>query len=118
MPRTGISDEQRRALRAWYRHQPPSVRQIDAINWFEREYRHRLRQSTVSEILSQRYSYLDSQSITSSSTSTFRHKQAQWPILEAILFDWHQLVEEQGGEPTGDLIIAKAREIWLQIPDY
>ena len=117
MPRKGISDEQRRALRAWYQRQPPSVRQIDAINWFEHQYHHRLRQSTVSESLGSRYSYLD-QPIEPSSSTTFRHKQPQWPILEAVLFSWHQLVEEQGGEPTGDAILAQAKIIWPQIPEY
>ena len=118
MPRTGITDEQRRALRRWYRDQPSSVRQIDAIKWFEAQFNHRIRQSTVSESLSQRYNYLDTQSVTTKPASTLRNRSSQWSILEAILFEWHQLIEEQSGEPTGDIIILKAKEIWPRIPEY
>ena len=116
MPRIGISDEQRRALRAWYRSQPSTVRQIDAIEWFEKQYHRRLRQSTVSESLSPRYTYLDSDTL--SQPNAQRLRQPQWPILDAILFEWHQFVEEQGGTPSGPLIITKAQQIWSQIPQY
>ncbi|KAF1984698.1 DDE-domain-containing protein, partial [Aulographum hederae CBS 113979] len=109
---------QRRALRVWYRQQGPSIRQIDATNWFERKYNHRLRQSTVSKSLGARFAYLDTGSILPTASSTFRQRQSQWPILEAVLCDWHQLVEEQGGEPSGEAILLKAKEIWPRIPQY
>ncbi|KAF2263404.1 hypothetical protein CC78DRAFT_413499, partial [Lojkania enalia] len=54
-----ITDEQRRALRCWYQQQGPSRKQSDAINWFEQQYRRRLRQSTISKSLSDRYSFLN-----------------------------------------------------------
>jgi hypothetical protein len=117
MPRIAITDNQRRALRAWYRCQGPSTRQKDVINWFEREYGHRIRQSTVSDSLSERYSYLDSAPNTSATDRT-RQRQAQWPILESILFDWQQLLESRGSDVPGDILIEKARSIWPQIPDY
>lgn len=116
---TGITDEQRRALRRWYQQQGPSTKQSDAINWFERQYGRRIRQSTVSESLSKRYTFLDAPSTAAINTDLLRRqRQAQWPILENILSAWQQSIETAGGDVPGDLIIAKAKEFWPQIPDY
>lgn len=112
MVRFLISDEQRRALRRWHQAQPKSIRQIDVINWFERQYGHRIRQSTVSDSLSKKYQFLDT------SAQKPRLLQGNWPILETILFDWQQNIENQGGDITGDILISQARAIWPQIPDY
>jgi hypothetical protein len=109
MPRIAITNDQRRALRQWYQRQGPSKRQIDAINWFEREYGRRIRQSTVSDSLSEHYSHLDA--ANSSATDRSRQRQAQWPILEAILFDWQQHLESYGSDIPGDILIEKAKAI-------
>lgn len=59
MPHQSITDAQRQALRAWFKQQYPKPRQRDCIPWFEKQYKHRLAASTVSDILSDKYSYLD-----------------------------------------------------------
>jgi hypothetical protein len=119
MPRNAITDQQRSALRRWYEDQGPSVRQIDAINWFESQYGRRLRQSTVSESLAERYSHLDApHSVPTTSSSRYRNKQQHWPVLEAILLDWQHHVERQGGTVPDELLIEKAKAIWPEIPEY
>ena len=117
MPRRPISDEQRGALRRWYQRQHPKPRQSEAARWFETQFGHRITQSTVSESLSDRFTYLDTPSAPNT-TSSFRQRQPQWPILEAILFDWQRRIEQQGGVVTGDILLLKAREIWPRIPQY
>lgn len=111
-----ITDEQRRALRSWYQQQGPSKKQSDAINWFERQYGRRIRQSTVSESLSKRYDFLDD--TPTSTVDDRRQRQPQWPVLEKVLFTWQQSIENAGGDVPGDALIAKAKSIWPQIPDY
>lgn len=86
MPYQSISNDQRKALRRWFQSQYPKPRQADCSLWFERQYKHHLSQSTVSEILSAKYKYLDDENL--SSTSLFRQRSANWPILESILSDW------------------------------
>ena len=54
-----ITDAQRQALRRWFKQQYPRPRQHDCIPWFEKRSNHHLSASTVSDILSHRYSYLD-----------------------------------------------------------
>jgi len=117
MARKSISDEQRRALRVWFRAQHPRPRQIDAVRWFEERYHHRITQSTISESLSSRFAYLENVP-AKASTSSYRQRQAQWPLLEAILFEWYQFIDKQNAIITGDIILRKAQQIWPQIPQY
>lgn len=85
--------------------------------WFERQYQHRLSQSTVSEILSAKYKHLDQEN-PSWATSLFRQRSANWPILESILSDWERSISQQGGFLNSQILIEKARQIWPQIPQY
>jgi hypothetical protein len=89
MPRQSVSNKERKALRQWYQCQHPKPRQSDAARWFESTFGRRITQSTVSESLSDRFTYLDA---TVTSNISFRQRQPQWPILEAILFEWHQQI--------------------------
>lgn len=118
MPRVAISNEQRLAIRRYHRETRPKPRQIDIAKWFQDTFGHRLRQSTISESLSDRFAFLDTNDTANNPSDTYRKRPPQWPILEAILFDWHQLIEQQGVSPSGDILISKAKEIWPQIPDY
>jgi Fission yeast centromere protein N-terminal domain len=114
MTRYRISDEQRKALRKWFQSQHPKPRQSDAAKWFEVKFGHRITQSTVSESLSDRFTYLDTD--LDMNKTSFRQRQPKWPILEAILFEWQQRIEQQGGLVTGDILLLKAKEIWTRIP--
>ena len=116
MTRYRISDEQQKALRKWFQSQHPKPRQSDAAKWFEVKFGHRITQSTVSESLSDRFTYLDTD--LDVNKTSFRQRQPKWPILEAILFEWQQRIEQQGGLVTGDILLLKAKEIWTRIPQY
>lgn len=115
--RRSIERRERKALRAWYFQQDPRPSHKECIAWFEGEFHHKLCQSTISESLSERYSYLDNP-LPSFSDTHRRSRPSQWPILERILFEWQQSLQQQGDLPTGDLLIAKANEIWPKIPQY
>jgi hypothetical protein len=117
MPRHSISESQRKALRKWYNQQYPQPRQKDCVEWFRNKFNHQISQSTVSESLSNHFQYLD-QDPQIPIKESFRQRAAQWPILESILYDWHLIIENQGGFTSGDIIIEKAKEIWPQIPQY
>ena len=117
MPRQAISDSQKKALRQWYQRQYPKPRQREVIPWFKKEFNHQISASTVCEILSDRYLFLD-QDIPSSSLSSSKHRTANWPILEEILYNWQQIIQNRGGIVTGEILIEKARHIWHQIPEY
>jgi len=116
MARTAISDRQRKALRTYYRSQTPRPRQRDCINWWREQFGGVIRQSSISEILSDRYSFLDEQIIPTD--NSFRQRISEWPLLEEILSSWQARIEARGGVTSGDILTAKAREIWPQIPQY
>jgi hypothetical protein len=123
MGKNSITEQQRTALREWYRRQYPRPRQKACQQWFLSTFNHQISQSTVSESLGDHFRHLDavpSTSRASSSTSKpiYRHRTGQWPKLEEILFDWQQLIEKRGGNTSGDILIEKAKQIWLEIPEY
>lgn len=49
-------------------------------------------------------------------------KLKSWKTLiyrfESILFDWQHLIESRGGFTIGEILIAKARDIWRSLPQY
>ena len=116
MPHQAISEAQKKALRAWFRQQYPKPRQHDCIPWFQSHFNQQLRPSTVSDILSNQYLYLDDD--RSVPSDIYRQRHANWPILEDILYHWQQGIEARNGLLTGDILLEKARQIWPQIPDY
>src|SRR5438046_9837907 len=101
MPRKSISDAQRKALRDWYYSHYPRPRQKACIKWFSDTFKHQISQSTVSESLGEHYKHLDKPSTASS--SSYRHRAGQWPLLESILFEWQKLLESKGGVTSGDI---------------
>ena len=110
-----ISDVQRKALRDWAHNQPRRPTQKACIAWFYAEYNHRLSQSTVSDILSSRYQYLDSKSNPSTSV---RKGTGQWHDLESILYEWQHTLNLRGAYISGDILIEKAHQIWNSLPQY
>jgi DDE superfamily endonuclease/Tc5 transposase DNA-binding domain len=47
-----------------------------------------------------------------------RDQQSDWPDLEAALFQWQQYTQRRGGITSGDILKAKAAEIWQRLPQY
>lgn len=74
-----------------------------------------MNQSTISDPLSDRFKHLDT---VTKPSSSFRNRTAAWHELETILFDWQHLIESRGGFTTGEILIAKARDIWRSLPQY
>lgn len=112
--RPGISEIQKKALRAWFFGQEPRPTHAACIDWFEGAYNRRLNQSTVSQILSKRYEHLDH----GPASNGHRLRPSQWPLLERALSEWLEQKQEHGEHATGDDICAKARETWLSISEY
>jgi len=42
----------------------------------------------------------------------------QWLILESILYEWQLQITQSSGFIDGDILIAKAAQIWKSIPQY
>lgn len=110
-----VSDVQRKALRDHVHSQPRRPTQKACIAWFYAQYNHRLSQSTVSDILSSQYQYLDSKSNPSTS---LRKSTGQWQDLENILYEWQQTLDLRGAYISGDILIEKAHQIWNSLPQY
>jgi DDE superfamily endonuclease/Tc5 transposase DNA-binding domain len=62
--------------------------------------------------LSHRFTYLDNYN----KTSNIRVRDGFWPEVEQVPFTWQQRVEARGGLTSGELLQAKAKEIWVQLP--
>ncbi|KAL2699374.1 hypothetical protein AAEP93_009643 [Penicillium crustosum] len=88
MPRrVAISIEQKQALRA-HRRAFPTFPNIELKRWFEAKYQQVISTSSVSEILSAKYTHLDNPINRTQSQKRFR--QEFWPELEDALFQWIQ----------------------------
>jgi len=59
MPRIALLSEERLQIRRYFKNTRPQPRQTDIVNWFEKQFSRRIRQSTISESLSPRFSFLD-----------------------------------------------------------
>ncbi|KAF2182963.1 hypothetical protein K469DRAFT_787112 [Zopfia rhizophila CBS 207.26] len=109
MSRLDDSNAKRKALRQFYYNSKSYPRHKDRIEWFQQKYNHKIVQYTVSDSLSSHYHHLDDEPVPS--TNAFRQRQANWPILESILFSWQQQIEYRGGLVSGELLAEKAKEI-------
>ena len=118
MRRQAIPDSQKKALREWYYNKYPRPRQRDCVPWFKEHFDHQLSVSSVCEILSKRYDFLDRMAAASPSLSSSKHRSSNWPVLEETLYDWQQQVERDGARVPGDVLIEKARTLWPEIPQY
>ncbi|KAL1989720.1 hypothetical protein VTN49DRAFT_6917 [Thermomyces lanuginosus] len=113
--RTAISTAQKAALRARRRQHPnASLKQL--ADWFQGEYGHRLSSSSISEILSARYSHLDGE-LTEQQANAKRLRPKRWPELESAL-NQYILAAEPQMVVTEDMIREKAQYYWNNIPAY
>jgi hypothetical protein len=86
--------------------QNPELSQEALCKWFEESYGKPMRQGTVSEVLSTRYSHLDQQ-ITPSQTASKKQRLQVYPALETALSQW-LLAEGDTCAINGEAIKAKA----------
>ena len=75
----------------------------------------------ISKILSKTYDYLDDV-YTKRDLKALKNKSrvsaGDWPDLEAALFEWQQRMEHKKAIITGDILKAKAKELWDALPQY
>lgn len=110
----GITVYQRRALRQLAR-QLPCLRQRQLKLWFEAEFHRTVNPNTISDSLSTKYSYLDSEVYHRPSQQ--RRTPPKWPALDQALFDWQQ--ERDKDKPiTAALIKQQAACFWKSLPCY
>jgi hypothetical protein len=108
--RISFIDIERQGLRAHHQKYPATSRPALA-SWFELQFGRRINVSSVHDILSNKYAYLDNAEATG---ATRKQRGPQWRDLEDALFKWWQ--EEQPRRPTGKELKEKATELWWLIP--
>lgn len=108
--RTSFTDIERQELRAHHQNYPATSRPALA-SWFELSFGRKISVSSVHDILSDKYAYLDDVEATA---ATRKQRGPQWRDLEDALFRWWQ--EEQPRRPTGKELKDKANELWQLIP--
>jgi hypothetical protein len=108
--RVPFTDIERQKLRMQHRNFP-SLAQQGLIAWFEQEFGRQVSLSSVSEILSFKYSHLDNVNMA---VTTRKKGGSQWAELEGALFrHWRDL---QPRNITLAELRAKAIEIWEKMP--
>lgn len=112
--RSAISIEQKKALRA-YKRDNPTISNIAIGNWFKTTFQRPIALSSVSEILSKRYAFLDEQHHRQLAQQ--RNRREHWPELENALFQWIQRAE-QHITITSATIREKAEFFWRNLADY
>lgn len=112
--RKSIPVSQKAALRA-HKRLYPSATQKQLCEWFKATYDHTLSSGLISDILSPKYSHLDTDSLPSrdsrDSRDSKRQRREHWPELEEALFEWILCVEEQI-PISAEVIRQKAQFFW------
>lgn len=116
MPRQSITASQKASLRAYHKSNP-SLDNKSLRQWFSQTYHQSISQSSVSEILSSRYEYLDHIAQEKHLQNSKRCRSERWPLLEAALRQW--LIGRGDQTPiTTDLLREKARYLFQGIAEY
>ncbi len=114
--RHAVGDAERRRIRRRYKEHP--CNQKEMCQWYLKETGHSIVQGRMSDILSTKYQHLDDDNRNDRYLTSFRNVRADYPDLEQALYDWQQRMEKQGAPLTGDILRAKAHEIWLLLSQY
>lgn len=115
--RHGISDAERRLIRAHYRSHP-LMKQKELQLWALDRFRRQISQSTISETLSAKWDYIDKVMPGMRAATRERKSTCQWPKLEEMLFEWHMLLEAQKVSVKSTMIAGAAKILWERIPEY
>lgn len=108
--RSAFTDIERQKLRS-HHQKYPGTSLAALASWFELQFGRKISTSSVYDILSNKYAYLD---VSEASHATRRQRSAQLPDLEEALFKWWQ--EAQPRHVNGKELKDKANEIWQTIP--
>jgi len=129
--RVAISSAQRAALRR-HAQANPTLRHRQLVEWFQSQFSHKISQGTISDSLSQRWAYLDTQ--TNFPADRRRERVSVYPELEKCLLAWFDNFEsvdqdvgygEDGAEnatavagPTMDQWRRQAVQFWQSLECY
>jgi len=113
--RTAFTLDEKLAIRKHHLQQP-SLSQKDLCDWFESSFGKPIRQATISEVLSSRYSHLD-EILAPTQLSSKKQRLQAYPHLEEALSQWVCL-NRAHVTVTADVLRTKAREIWYSMPQY
>jgi hypothetical protein len=115
--RRAITDADRRNIRR--RRDQTGETQAQIIAWFAAQPGGRtLTQGQISTITSSSYAYLDNDDRKDSKLNSKRSCHGYYSDLEDALYHWHIQMEKKKAVITGDILKAKAHEIWIQLPQY
>ena len=67
-------------------------------------------QSTVSDSFSKAFEYL----VEDLNLTGIRVRSGNRPEMEKILWEWELRIEQEGGVIIGNILLFKAKQIWLQ----
>lgn len=110
--------EQRKLLRNWvHAHPSPKPSQRDCIAWVKRNFNVDVNQPQISRYLSQQNSHLDDLAPDDPKFALKKYAEAQWPVLEKILFRWQVEMEIRGLSTSRELLQLKAHELWQRFPE-
>ena len=102
--RKGLTNEQRRQLRAFSAGDALRPSQKQCIEWFQAKFDRCISQATVSDSLSSQYSFLDSQSTAESRPLNARSARlSQWPEVEKIHLEWQETFQPSDLRYLGDI---------------
>lgn len=109
--RNAFTEDKKAALRKHHRGNP-ELPQRELSAWFEAQYGTPIKQGTVSEVLSSRYSHLDDEELVRSDRK--KQRTEAYPDLEQSLAAF--IKSDHETPPSGEKIKTKAREYWTTWP--
>ena len=116
MPRQSIPLKQKIALRE-RRRAHPNLTNSDLQNWFKTTFNRPISSSSVSDILGNRFAYLETASPSVRADSSKRRREEKWPDLEEALFQWTKHAE-QSIIITCEVLRFQAERFWQKMPQY
>ena len=118
-PRMAIQNSQRKALRAQYCDPTTTLSTkktlTDTSTWWNSQYRYSISILTVSEILSSKYIYLDTDV---SNDQVKKKRPAKWQVLEDVLSEQAFQFNIVHSTVSGDLLRLKATELQGRLSEY
>lgn len=113
-----ITDTQRKSLRDYFLENFESKpSQKDLAGLFNSKYDHTISQSSVSEILSPKWAYLD-EAQGLNRLEAKKRKASYWPDLEDALFCWYRIQLGKGIPSTAKTLKETASVFWYSFPQY
>jgi hypothetical protein len=118
--RVSFSVDEKTALRKQHALNP-QLSQQSLCKWFAASFGKPIRQATVSEVLSSRYSHLGLLQVTPAQASVKKQRPQAYPGLERALSQWLFAYRNTCGPSdvvSAEVVKAKARFFWRQLPQY